>query len=241
MDKQKVKKKAKPGPRPIPKALRAALAELNEAVRAQIRKDRRKKPGPTTRADFFKWRDLLFAYHRYNGKCAFCGQGVQMGMVTPGPFQVKFIPITPFSKGGQANSDNLYPVCWFHYKRYLPRRKAMERVPGVDSLADLIVALSKTVKLRENLRVQGKGDEYLIQTDKIDRLKSEINSLFEEVAVYFQYRIFSEEMPRKVEPRIEGENSLADLIEKEDTEEIVDGLKEIHYTGRYRLSNNKTS
>jgi len=237
MDQQKVKKKAKPGPRPIPKAFRAALAELNELVRKQQKKERKRKPGPSGVVEYFRWRDLLYAYHRFNGKCAFCGQPVQIGMTTPGPFQVKFVPITPLSAGGQAKADNLYPVCWFHYRRYLPRRKQMERVPDVNSLADLIVILSQSVKKRDDLRATGKGDEYLIQSDKIDRLKSDINSLFEEVAAYFQYRVFDADKPKKVETRIEGENSLADLIEKEDTEEIADALKQINYTKQYRLSN----
>lgn len=209
----------------MPKAglanFRKPLIEINE----EIRRFEKKRHWRALKLPRFILDDLFKVYTEYKGACAFCG------ILTTAKFNYKYTGAhfrfeMPLTKGGDITTDNIVLVCATHKKEYGTHKRARERIPDVDSFADLTEALIRAVQ-------NGEGWE------KIRRIKHEMNTVLEEIAIHSRYMVFNEDRPTKIRTP-KRDNSIADAIEKlaagEDTkQEITDGLKTIHVTQKYEV------
>lgn len=195
------------------------------SINEEIRKFEKKRHWKRLKLPRFILDDLFKVYTKYKGACAFCG------ILTTAKFQYRYTGANfrfemPIEKGGGISIDNLVLVCATHRDKYRPHHRSRERIPDVDSFADLTEALIRAVH---------NGDGW----EKIRRIKHEMNTVLEEIAIHSRYMVFNEDRPTKISTP-KRDNSIADAIEKlaagEDTkQDITDGLKTIHVTQKYEV------
>jgi hypothetical protein len=209
----------------MPKAgilkFRKPLIEINK----EISVFEKKRHWRASKLERFTMEDLLKVYTYYKGACAFCGlpTTVEYKYKYTGSY---FIFEVPLEKGGAVDVNNLVLVCTVHKEQYKPHKRLRERIPDVDSFADLTEALIRAVH---------NGDGW----EKIRRIKHEMNTILEELAIHSRYTVFNEDRPIRIRTA-KRDNSVADLIERfakgEDTkQDITDGLKTIHITQKYEV------
>lgn len=209
----------------MPKAGLAKFKKPLITINEEIRKFERKKHWRALKLPRFILDDLFKVYTEYKGACAFCG------ILTTVKFQYRYTGAyfkfeIPLARGGEVSTDNLVLVCATHRDEYKPHKKMRERIPDIDTFADLTEALIRAVQNNNSW-------------EKIRRIKHDMNTILEEIAIHSRYMVFNEDKPTKIRTP-KRDNSIADEIEKlakgEDTKtNIVDGLKTIHITQKYEV------
>jgi len=185
-----------------------SLAELNREV-AKIQKKGFKK--------YFTRYDLEFIYQQWKGKCAICG----ISLKDKGRDKVSahFTLYVPFRQGGKAERDNLIPVCVNCLSDYSPGLRAKTAVEGYNTLAELIVDLTKAV-------VEGKTE------DEIRVIKTDLNISMSEFVKSLNYLPNLSVRKRPKPLIIENKNTIADLVVqtangedlKEEVQKVLDTI-----------------
>ena len=132
----------------------------------------------------------------------------------------------PLEKGVTVDINNLILSCAVHKDQYQPHKRLRERIPNVDSFGDLMEALFRAVENKEGWEITR-------------RIKHEMNTILEEIAVHSRYMIYKEDRPIRIRTSKKDE-SIPDLIEKfaksqNSKEDVVDALKTIHVVKTYKV------
>ena len=191
-----------------------SLAELNREV-SKVQKKGFK--------GYFTRYDLEFVYQKWKGKCAICG----ISLKDKGRERVSahFTLYVPFRQGGKTERENLIPTCNDCLVDYSPGKRAKTTVEGYNTLADLIVDLTKAV-------VEGKPEEALRV------IKTDLNVSMSEFVKSLNYLPNPSVLRREKPLIIENENTIADLVVKtakgeETKEKVQETLDTISATRKY--------
>jgi hypothetical protein len=191
--------------------------------------------GKATRKDIF-WAkqaytkvnkaDAEACFMEYKGRCVFCDKTLSyLGRNSENAARLMWY--VPLNVGGKARPDNLVVVCAECKHGYRSTRKLREDVQGLDSFADVCVALWGEVVKVEPCQVS------------IDRLKNRLNIRLVDVATCMRYVVQTEPTPEHDEQEIliEGENTLADLLvePKKNKDKITNVVRGMVKHGQYRV------
>ena len=207
---------------PITGKFKLAIIEINSEILAyQKTLHHRKRVLPK-----LSHLQLQKVFAAYKGLCAYCKAPLMLGdnfKLGGAHFSFEI----PLVQGGEVAPSNVVPVCYAHKLRYNNLKSKRERVPDLDTFADLIEVLIESVSY-----------EYK-DIGKIRILKSEINSILEEIALHGHYKHYKEDLPKKPQHFI-NTNTVADIIEKMKTgektkEDLIESIKTITSTGQYRI------
>jgi hypothetical protein len=173
---------------------------------------------------------LRKVYDNYGGRCVYCGIPLTpKGIVAQNSARFKFY--IPLDKGGPITLDNIVLVCARHKTKYAIRKRPLERIPSVDCFSDLIERLTEAVIAR---RIAIETDKPVKYWDNlVHRLKSEIDILLADLAVFSMYKTFADEQPKQTWRFREGENTVSEQIQKVINEDLNDSLKQILTFGVY--------
>lgn len=200
------------------RVLVAALREINAEVAAKVKKGNQK---------YFTKYEAREAFERHHGACAYCGYTlIPRGTKAN---SVHFMMYIPKQMGGKAEVDNLIPVCNRCKAKHSPvKRRPIERIPNVNTVADIIDRLIVEVhklawfenKKREEHAKENPDVHKIAEWDNLSRdccelrsiLKRELNVAVGEFVSTLVYapsqeaRTFS---PPKV---VEDDNTVADIV-----------------------------
>ena len=179
------------------------------------------------RSKIFSKGDARTVFHQYGGKCAYCG----IPLVPRGKKEnsLRLTLYVPLRYGGQVEIGNLLPVCVdCRDKNNIPPKRMMDRLPNVNTIADLVDRLIVEVhklawfenKKREEHQKDFPDRDLIVEWDASSRdccelrsmLKRELNLAIEEAVVALRY------VPRKERrtfspPKIAEGHTIADTVD----------------------------
>lgn len=182
--------------------------------------------------------DARETWSRDKGRCVYCAYPlVPRGW---GENAVYFQMYHPHDRGGEVSVHNLITVCMRHRRKYEPGRKLLESHLGANTIPDLIQTLVETVI---DIKANKETALYANSVEKLNKIKSELNIAFEDMAATFEYKAMSEWRPEKLEPIVEGVSDIPTIIEAlisdpEAAKELEEKLKQTIYTKQYKILRN---
>lgn len=202
-------------------------------INAEIRRAKKGTPGVRP---YFTKDDLQAVYGRDQGRCRYCGIGLEV--IPTRPSQAAFDFYRPLKNGGPVTRENLITLCKSCKGSYRPNNRPSRRIENVNTIADLIERLM--VETYQAHVIQQEGAAKVVT-----QLKREINSAFEELADSLQYRVLTVAEKHAPVLFVEEENTLADtiqnigtaILDKQETptKELAEGLKEVAKEQKYRI------
>jgi len=199
-------------------AFRSALSDIN------LECAKFKKEG---RIAYIDKRDAKAVYAKYKGACAFCGYPLRSHKRGTDGLVLMFYQ--PLKYGGQISRDNLIPVCPRCKDHQTPAPRLVERIPNVNTVADiidrLIVEVHKLAYFENQKRIEhGKEQadaQKIAEWDNKSRdccelrsiLKRELNTAIEEFVCTMQYTSRAEARTFRAPQMIEGRTTIADTID----------------------------
>lgn len=198
-------------------AFKTIVSDANEEI-IKFEKTRHHKALPMGRVNGTMCKT---AWNKQNGRCVYCGIALHYSV------RFRFMAASvvfdlPLKKGGLVEQDNIVLVCPYHKERYGASKPLRERIPDINTFADLVEQLFRSVSNDES-------------REKIRMIKHEIDCILEDIAIHGQYRVFNEDRPAI----IERDNLISNILDKmakgEDVHnELVDRIKTIHVSGSYK-------
>jgi len=199
-------------------AFRSALADINLECAKFTKKGKKV---------YLDKNDAKAVYAKYNGACAFCGYPLRSHKRGSDGLVLMFY--RPLKFGGEISRENLIPVCCRCKGRQTPSPRPIERVPNVDTIADLIDRLIVEVhklaffenKKREEHAKVSPDKEKIVEWDNKSRdccelrsiLKRKLNTAFEEFVCTMQYAPRAETRTFRAPQFVEDRNTIADSID----------------------------
>lgn len=199
-------------------AFRSALADINLECARFTRQGKKV---------YLDKNDVKAVYAKYKGACAFCGYPLRSHKRGSDGLVLMFYQ--PLKYGGEVSRDNLIPVCCRCKDRQSPSPRPIERVPNVNTIADLIdrlivevhkLAYFENKKREEHAKEQPDKDK-IVEWDNKSRdccelrsiLKRKLNTAFEEFVCTMQYAPRAEARTFRAPQVIEGRTTVADSID----------------------------
>lgn len=198
-------------------ALRSAISDINLEC-AKFTKQGRKV--------YIDKRDAKFIYAKYNGACAFCGYPLRSHK--RGTDGLAFMFYQPLKYGGEISRDNLIPVCPRCKERQSPSPRPLERIPNVNTIADLVDRLVVEVhklawlenRKRDEHAKESPDRDKIVEWDNKSRdccemrsiLKRELNTAIEEFVHTMQYSPKQEARTFRAPKMIEDKSTIADMV-----------------------------
>lgn len=172
----------------------------------EINKQLRKYRGVTR----ITTKDAHAVYQAHKGLCAFCGIGLNVReFLGSNSLRLKFY--IPTEYGGDRTVKNLVPVCLDCDGKYRPVKEPREDIPDLNTVADLIEALTKAVIHAEESIDK---PDFGALTKKVRRIKRLLNLKIEEIAATMRYKPFKDWAPESYVIIQEENNSIPDLVEQ---------------------------
>lgn len=233
---------------PESKMFTIGLREINAELALKVK--------DSLRNYYFDKRDCREAFDKTKGHCAFCG--VALKAVGDAGKTARFMLYYPLETCGKIERSNLVAVCLRCKRNPVPKpRKQGTRIPNVDTFADLVDRLAVEIhklawfenKKREE---QGKDDpdvELVAKWDNLSRdccemrsiLKRELNDCVGEFVRTLRYSVKSEARTFRPPKVVEGDNTVADEIDKifgqtvRDLAGLKDALEGIRLSHTYNI------
>jgi hypothetical protein len=200
-------------------ALRSAISDIN------LECAKFKKEG---RIAYIDKTDAKFVYAKYKGSCAFCSYPLRSHR--RGTDGLSFMFYQPLKYGGEISRDNLIPVCPRCRDRQTPSPRPLERIPNVNTIADLVdrlivevhkLAYFENQKRNEHAKETPDGDR-IVEWDNKSRdccelrsiLKRDLNTAIEEFVCTMAYTPRAEARTFRAPQVVEGKNTIADIVDR---------------------------
>lgn len=185
---------------------------------------------------------MHIVYQAHRGRCAYCGYPLS-SRNRRASNALFFSFYVPLDRGGSVELDNILPTCKLHINGGQPLRGIRERIPDINTIADLIDVMVKT-----RLELPESEHPHLLLY-KLDKVKKMLNILFEDVVTNMRYRPPKDWVPEQYTIIMEDDNTIPDEIdnlvkaEDEPTKEeakkqIAERVKQIAVTGKYKIIRN---
>jgi hypothetical protein len=173
-------------------------------------------------------------------RCVYCGVALnRRSRQYNGLNPVFYIPI---DRGGPIEIDNLVFACSPCAHKYRPQRELRDAIPDINTFADYVEVLTKSVHEKMDAEKDEDAELVLILNEKIRRIKRLLNIQLEDIALSLKYKPFKDWIPERFQEVREDDTDAPTLIErvaenptKENKEALTEGVKQIVSTGQYRI------
>lgn len=195
--------------------------EFINDINSDIRKLGRKRK---IKDHYLSPKDADAVWDKCNGRCSMCAKPLTTGRTGgQSPRPMFYIPL---KWGGHPNLDNLILVCRTCKKSGATFvRRPIERILGIDTFADLCEALFKAIKNDES-------------EDLRRQIKYRMNLELEGIVNMLRGAPYTEFLTEDLQQRVEGKNTLPDLIEAGDKKEVTNAIQQIVTTKKYNIMRN---
>lgn len=215
-------------------AFRWPVDKINQEIRNELPRCK----------DSLTIQDGFRVYHDWKCRCCFCGINLTVAWKNvSNSFTFEFyIPLKLCKK---VTLDNIVPVCLTCKNEKKHVRSPREDIPDVNTFADLVEVLIRSVFL-ETQHLKDSHPDLPALREKIRRLKQLLNLKLEDIAQNMRYNPFKDWVPEKWE-MVSEENNIPAAIEKmaikvekdeepkEEKKNITDIVKQTLATKKYKV------